>query len=158
MLCYLTVSAFSCSYMNNMLNVCYMYNIKMVLYIYIRHDYLWVIFKVVSLNTATWAQTRGRKRIECRGERSITHRFGDFNNSARYRISCTYLENGYSGPYVSCLYGQLFLRPQLILHRKCKDSFIKIPKHDIKKIPFRLESRSYISGQKEADGQTRRCK
>jgi hypothetical protein len=61
MLCYLTVSSFSWSHTNNTFNACYSYNIKIVLYINTRHDYLWVIFKVVSLNTATWAQHVGEK-------------------------------------------------------------------------------------------------
>jgi len=46
---------------------------------------------------ATWVQTRGKKGVECSGERSVVHFFGYLINSARYRISCTYLENGYSG-------------------------------------------------------------
>lgn len=73
MLCYFTVSAFIWSYLNNMLNARYMYHIETVLYINTRHDYLCVLFKIVSQNTATWAQTRGRKGVECSGERSVVH-------------------------------------------------------------------------------------
>jgi hypothetical protein len=114
------------------------YNIKMVLYINTRHDYLWVIFKVVSLNRATWVQTPGRKGVECSGERCCALFLVTL--SIQQDIVFLLLTSKaailvHSRSYVPCLYSQLFPRPQLIPHRKRKDNFIKIPKHDIKECP-----------------------
>jgi len=98
----------------------------MVLYSNTKHDYLWVIFKVVSLSTATWAQTRGRKGTQRSGERSVVQFFGYLTISARYRISCICVEKAikvHNRSYVSCLCSQFFPQSQLIPHRKRKGNF-----------------------------------